>query len=162
VVLTGEKRMADIQKDKTIQRLTTMITGEITDLYPVNTYVKIDIVEGKEVVRVTKDPKVQAVDEPTYAKLIDSDFKNGVIEVTVLSKLLEEAPDFARGFIGVAFRIDESNSKFEGFTFAQPMGEPMTSCAETVPHNISHILISSLIASGKKPLENMNHTQTWG
>jgi len=31
-----------------------------------------------------------------------------------LSKLLENAPDFARGFIGVAFRIDESNSKFEG------------------------------------------------
>ena len=34
--------------------------------------------------------------------------------MTVLSKLLENAPDFARGFIGVAFRIDESNSKFEG------------------------------------------------
>jgi len=76
--------------------------------------VEIDQVEGKEVVRVTKDPKVQAVDEPTFAKLIGSDFKNGIIEVTVLSKLLENAPDFARGFIGVAFRIDENNSKFEG------------------------------------------------
>jgi len=31
----------------------------------------------------------------------------------VLSRLLEDAPDFARGFIGIAFRIDESNSKFE-------------------------------------------------
>jgi hypothetical protein len=26
---------------------------------------------------------------------------------------LEDAPDFARGFIGIAFRIDESNSNFE-------------------------------------------------
>ena len=57
---------------------------------------------------------ITEVDEPTFAKLIDSDFKNGVIKVTVLSRLLENAPDFARGFIGVAFRIDESNSKFEG------------------------------------------------
>ena len=32
----------------------------------------------------------------------------------MLSRLLENAPDFARGFIGVAFRIDEGNSKFEG------------------------------------------------
>jgi hypothetical protein len=62
---------------------------------------------------VTKDPKVTNVDEATFARLLDSDFKNGIIEVKVLSKLLEDAPDFARGFIGVAFRIDESNSKFE-------------------------------------------------
>jgi hypothetical protein len=97
-----------------MKKITTMITGESIDLYPVNTFVKIDMVEGKEVVRVTKDPKVQAVDEPTFAKLIDSEFKNGIIEVTVLSKLLDAVPNFARGFIGVAFRIDESNSKFEG------------------------------------------------
>ena len=31
----------------------------------------------------------------------------------MLSKLLADAPDFARGFIGVAFRIDENNAKFE-------------------------------------------------
>jgi hypothetical protein len=93
---------------------TTTINGKGVGLEAVNTFVKIDQFEGKEVVRVTKDPKIQAVDEPTFAKLIDSDFKNGIIEVTVLSRLLENAPDFARGFIGVAFRIDESNSKFEG------------------------------------------------
>ena len=97
-----------------MQKLVTMIGGERAALDPVNTFVEIDQVEGKEVVRVTKDPKVEAVDEPTFAKLIGSDFKNGIIEVTVQSKLLENAPDFARGFIGVAFRIDESNSKFEG------------------------------------------------
>ncbi len=97
-----------------MKNLVATISGNKTDLDPVNTFVKIDQFEGKEVVRVTKDPKVQAVDEPTFAKLIGSDFKNGVIVVTVLSKFLENAPDFARGFIGIAFRINESNSKFEG------------------------------------------------
>ncbi|NTU50373.1 MAG: hypothetical protein HGA87_05770 [Desulfobulbaceae bacterium] len=97
-----------------MKKTTTAVSMEIADFHPVNTFIKIDQVEGKEVVRVTKDPQVQAVDESTFAKLVDSDFKNGVIEVTVLSKLLENAPDFARGFIGVAFRIDESNAKFEG------------------------------------------------
>lgn len=96
-----------------MKELTTMISGDSTALEPVNTFVQLDQVAGKEVVRVTKDPKVQAFDEPTYAKLIDSDFKNGIIEVTVLSKLLDDAPDFARGFIGIAFRIDEKNSRFE-------------------------------------------------
>lgn len=103
-----------MHKRKTMKDLTTVISGESAALKPVNTFVEIDHFEGKEVVRVTKDPKVQAVDEPTFAKLIDSDFKNGIIEITVMSKLLKDAPDFARGFIGIAFRINESNSKFEG------------------------------------------------
>jgi hypothetical protein len=95
-----------------IQR-TNPIGMEIANFCPVNTFVTFDKIEGKETVRVTKDPKVEAVDEPTFARLVGSDFSNGVIEVNVLSRLLEDAPDFARGFIGVAFRIDESNAKFE-------------------------------------------------
>ena len=85
---------------------------EITSFHPVNTFINTDKIEGKDTIRVTKDPKVKAVDEATYARLVESDFQNGIIEVKVLSRLLEDAPDFARGFIGIAFRIDESNSKF--------------------------------------------------
>ena len=90
-----------------------MISMELANFHPVNTFINTHNVEGKETIRVTKDPKVTAVDEATFARLVGSDFKNGIIEVKVLSRLLENAPDFARGFIGVAFRIDESNSKFE-------------------------------------------------
>ncbi len=86
---------------------------EITDFRPVNAFINAGKIEGINTIRVTKDPKVTDFDEATFAKLIDSDFKNGIIEVKVLSRLLENAPDFARGFIGVAFRIDERNSKFE-------------------------------------------------
>ena len=87
---------------------------ELSSFRPINTFINAASLDGKQTIRVIKDPAITEVDEPTFAKLIDSDFKNGVIKVTVLSRLLENAPDFARGFIGVAFRIDESNSKFEG------------------------------------------------
>ena len=86
---------------------------EIANFRPVNTFINPVEIEGNETIRVTKDPKITEVDEATFAKLIDSEFKNGIIEVNVLSKLLEDAPDFARGFIGIAFRIGESNAKFE-------------------------------------------------
>lgn len=43
------------------------------------------------------------------------DFHNGIIEVKMLSRLLPDAPDFARGFIGIAFRINEGDSEFESF-----------------------------------------------
>ena len=90
-----------------------MMRMEIANFRPVNTFINTDQIEGKETIRVTKDPKVIAVDEATFARLVESDFRNGIIEVKVLSKLLENAPEFARGFIGIAFRINESNSKFE-------------------------------------------------
>ena len=86
---------------------------EIANFRPVNTFINPVEIEGNETIRVTKNPKITEFDEATFAKLIDSAFKNGIIEVNVLSKLLEDAPDFARGFIGIAFRIDESNAKFE-------------------------------------------------
>ncbi len=87
---------------------------EITNFCPVNTFVTTAEMDGRKTIRVTKDPKIQEVDEATYARLVGSDFNNGIIEVQVLSRLLPDAPDYARGFIGVAFRMDESNSQFEG------------------------------------------------
>jgi hypothetical protein len=56
---------------------------------------------------------VQEADEPTFARIEGIPFQNGTIEVMVLSRLLKNAPEFARGFIGIAFRINENNSKFE-------------------------------------------------
>ena len=68
---------------------------------------------GKSVVKIVKDSAVKEVDELTFAKMKSSAFGNGSIEVTVLSKLLPNAPAFSRGFIGIAFRINTSNSEFE-------------------------------------------------
>jgi hypothetical protein len=83
------------------------------NLEAVNVSMSIEKLMGKEVVKVIKDSTVTVPDEPTFVKIKGIEFKNGTIEVTVLSKLLPNAPEGARGFIGIAFRIDDRNSKFE-------------------------------------------------
>ena len=86
---------------------------EKTNLQPVNVSMSIEQLKGRQVVRVIKDSTVNAADQPTFVRINGIDFKNGSAEVSVLSRLLPNAPDYARGFIGVAFRINDSNSKFE-------------------------------------------------
>jgi hypothetical protein len=73
----------------------------------------IEKINGKKAVRVTKSTTVKEDDEPTYVRIKDLNFKDGVIEVQVLSRLLPDAPAHARGFIGLAFRINDDNTKFE-------------------------------------------------
>lgn len=70
--------------------------------------------DGQDCLRVTKDPSVTEVDEPTFAQLVVPDFRDGTIEVTVRSRLLPDAPTYARGFIGVAFRIRPDRTAFDG------------------------------------------------
>lgn len=83
------------------------------NLEAVHVFMSEEKLMGKEVIKVIKDSTVKDVDEPTFVKIKGIDFKNGTIEVKVLSRLLKNAPDFARGFIGVAFRINDSNTKYE-------------------------------------------------
>jgi hypothetical protein len=86
---------------------------DTSKLKAVNVSMSVEKMMGKQVVRVIKDSSVIAVDEPTFVKLNGIELNNGTIEVKVLSRLLPNAPDFARGFIGIAFRVNDSNSKFE-------------------------------------------------
>jgi len=96
-----------------MQLFSQSIAFEKNILKPIHVSMSLTTLEGKKAVRVTKDSTIKEFDEPTFVKLVNIDFTNGVIEVKVLSKLLPNAPDFARGFIGVAFRINEDNSRFE-------------------------------------------------
>lgn len=77
---------------------------------------------GEKVLKIDRDltalpfdakNMVSTVDEPTFAKLSDVNFENGIIEVKLLSRLLTTAPDFACGFIGIAFMINDDNTGFQ-------------------------------------------------
>jgi hypothetical protein len=51
--------------------------------------------------------------ELKYAKLSGLDFHNGMIEVELAGQPQPSAGATARGFVGLAFRIDEQNTRFE-------------------------------------------------
>ena len=96
-----------------INSYTQTIKLETRQLEAVKVYMSIEKLMGSDVVKAIKDSSVKLNDEPTFVKVKRVNFKNGTIEVKVLSRLLKDAPAFARGFIGIAFRINDSNTKYE-------------------------------------------------
>lgn len=83
------------------------------NLLPNKVYMTLEKLKGSEVVKVIKDSTVKEADEATFVKINNLSFSNGVIEVEVLSKLRANASPNDRGFIGLAFRINDNNTKFE-------------------------------------------------
>ena len=75
-----------------------------------------------EAVRVRKHGSLEP-DINTYAAVIGSDFHNGTIDVDVCGGLLPDAPDYARGFIGIVFRAAEDGREFESFYIRPTNGE---------------------------------------
>lgn len=74
---------------------------------------------GQQALRVTLtdeaskgEPNVDFIDMPTFL-MIPADFKNGNISVNLFSKLRDDAPSYARGFAGLAYRISDSGDVFE-------------------------------------------------
>jgi len=90
-----------------------VVRFEKDKLEPINVFMSLEKLMGKDVVKVTKNPALKEVDQATFVKIKGTNFQNGTIEVSVLSRLLPDANELARGFIGVAFRINEDNTKFE-------------------------------------------------
>lgn len=81
----------------------------------IHTSVENTLLDGESVLRVVKREKVECFDEDTYARLRDFNFHNGTICVEMRSRLLPDAPEFARGFIGIVFRVNRDNSEFESY-----------------------------------------------
>lgn len=91
------------------------VTMQAGNFEAVHTSVSHTELDGKTVLRVTKKDKIDQYDQNTYAKVSGLPFHNGTIECKMLSRLLPDAPDFARGFIGIVFRANENDSEFESF-----------------------------------------------
>lgn len=86
---------------------------ETKNLVANQVFISFEKLQRNDVVKVIKDSTIKEVDEATFVKIKDIKFKDGCIEVMVMSQLLKNAPPTARGFIGIAFRINDDNSKFE-------------------------------------------------
>lgn len=74
---------------------------------------------GRTCMRVTLSPQASAgvagvdyIDMPTFLR-VPAGFRNGSISVEIFSRLRRDAPDYARAFAGIVFRITEDCQSFE-------------------------------------------------
>lgn len=59
-----------------------------------------------------QDPTKEALADRNFMAWLPVDFGDGTIEVDLASDLAPDAPNYARGFVGLAYRIDEAG-RFE-------------------------------------------------
>jgi hypothetical protein len=87
----------------------------VTQLLPVNVSVSTETYLGRPSVKVVENIKESepVKTDAVYAKIKDVTFKNGVIELEVSGKVAPNAPEGSRGFVGIAFRVQNDDSKFE-------------------------------------------------
>ncbi len=69
--------------------------------------------DGEPCVRLVLTPTARTPDGPNFARIEGASFGNGSIEVELAGRPLPDAPDYARGFVGIAFRIADDLSRFE-------------------------------------------------
>lgn len=83
------------------------------DLDPVNVNIEEVTYKDKRAVRITA---IREDDDETIAIVRGLEFKNGTIEIEVSGKLIEGAGPDARGFVGIAFRVQRSDTlRYECF-----------------------------------------------
>jgi len=71
--------------------------------------------KGRRALRVTDDSAQGAGDEARYAVVANSAFQDGAIEVDLAGDVMPGAGGGARGFVGVAFRVNAEAPRFECF-----------------------------------------------
>jgi hypothetical protein len=91
------------------------ITFQDKSYVPVGASIGITELDGEQLIRVVKPEENTEPDVATYARLLGSDFHNGIIELDVRARLMHWADVDCRGFIGLVFRANELNDRFEGF-----------------------------------------------
>jgi len=77
---------------------------------PVQVTVSEENYKGKSALKVTSSGSTS---EEQLVKINDLDFKDGTIDIELSGNPGAGASDQARGFVGIAFRINDDHSKFE-------------------------------------------------
>jgi hypothetical protein len=95
----------------------TLLLNDASQVTPRNVTVGAVRYGGSDALEVRQTGPYRGFDTDTFAFVPRLDFHDGTIEVDVAGSSLPDAPPNARGFIGVAFRIDAEGGSFasEGF-----------------------------------------------
>lgn len=70
---------------------------------------------GRQALHITEDTALSSGIDQELALISGTDIENGIIEVDVAGMPAKDAPDVARGFVGVVFRSTDDGSRFECF-----------------------------------------------
>jgi len=84
----------------------TLSLNDASQIQPRNVTVEAVRYGGSEALRVRQTGPYRGFDTDTFAFVPGLDFHDGTIEVDVAGSSLPDAPPNARGFVGIAFRID--------------------------------------------------------
>lgn len=77
--------------------------------------VEVATYRGRKAVRLVPAADRQGTDDSMLSILTTTDFKDGVINAEIAGSPRPGAPDDSRGFIGIAFRVQEHGSRYECF-----------------------------------------------
>jgi len=89
---------------------------DLVSLFKTNELSSVNVLTMEETYLGKKSLKVVDKGENTevkFVKINNLDFKNGIIEVDISGSPSANASEQARGFVGLAFRINSDNTKFE-------------------------------------------------
>jgi hypothetical protein len=116
----GEKR--DPNKQTKILPLDSLDGLEVQSIRedgvdPVKTKAEVGTYRGRRAVRIVNEDGLTASGTPAGAQAIavvkGSEFKNGTIEVDAVGLPREGAPLTTRGFVGIAFHVQDHGSRYE-------------------------------------------------
>ena len=108
VALLGMPAQAAVAQENAI----TMPLNDAALVQPRNVTVKAARYRGSDALEVRQTGPYRGFDTDTFAFVPGLDFHDGTIEVDVAGSSLPDAPANARGFVGIAFRIDEQGGTF--------------------------------------------------
>ncbi|WP_216361738.1 hypothetical protein [Xanthomonas arboricola] len=77
-----------------------------------STYLGAPAIELRMPASAYQDPAREQLSDRNFMAWLPVDFHDGTIEAEVASDLAEDAPAYARGFVGISFRID-AEGRFE-------------------------------------------------
>ncbi|HEX4947089.1 MAG TPA: hypothetical protein VFZ34_10510, partial [Blastocatellia bacterium] len=93
----------------------TIALDKLTDAKPRNVKPEPVTFKGKKALHVTDAAPPTSGDGDRLLLLTGTDFQNGVIEVEMSGDVMPNAGEGARGFVGLAFRVQPEAAKFECF-----------------------------------------------
>jgi hypothetical protein len=91
----------------------TLPLDSTTGLEFVNGKAEITTYRGRRALKLIASPDHHDSDETALAMVANSDFKDGTIEVEVAGSPGQGAPADARGFVGIAFRVQGQDAQAE-------------------------------------------------